>query len=320
MTGWFDSAFARGALERFTTGGGTQVLVIGPWNHGATALADPLRPGISADAGGAAALRSLLDGVVAELERPPRIRPLRAVRFYTIGAGCWRQSRSWPPAGVAPVVINLSAGGTLTPAAPAPGTAPTQHEIFAGATSGDLCRWHTTMCGWPVDYGDRRVADEPLLTFDSPPLTSAVTITGSPWVRLWLAADHSDAAVFAYLEAVAPDGYVAYLSEGVLRARHRATRGLSALGPLRSFTRRDAAPLAPGVAAALDVPLLPISAEVPAGHRLRLAIAGADRGTFAPLPDGEPSSFTIRHDRAHASAIHLPVDGGAASLRFERTA
>ncbi len=53
-----------------------------------------------------------------------------------------------------------------------------------------------------------------------------------PIVSLWIAASQGDAAIFAYLSEVEPDGRVRYVTEGVLRAIHRQeirTRALPAL-------------------------------------------------------------------------------------------
>ena len=47
---------------------------------------------------------------------------------------------------------------------------------------------------------------------------------------------------------------------------------------------------------------------VPAGHRLRVAIAGADWPLAWPPP--RPATLTLHHDAAHPSAIRLPVQRG----------
>ena len=64
--------------------------------------------------------------------------------------------------------------------------------------------------------------------------------------------------------------------------------------PYHSFNRGDAEPLVPGEMATLTFDLLPVSYRIPAGHRLRLALAGADRDHFAQLPADPP---TLRFHR-----------------------
>jgi putative CocE/NonD family hydrolase len=133
-------------------------------------------------------------------------------------------------------------------------------------------------------------------------------ITGTPSVSLRFSSTSKDAAVFAYLEAVAPGGKVAYLTEGELRASDRATSGFDALGPVHPFTREAARPL--GAAPVdLEIGLLPIAARVPAGYRLRIAIAGADAGSFERIPARGPATFTIGRGGNRGSFLSLPVMG-----------
>jgi hypothetical protein len=77
--------------------------------------------------------------------------------------------------------------------------------------------------------------------------------------------------------------------------------------PYHSFARADAEPLVPGVAATLVFDLLPVSHRFRAGHRIRLAIAGADRDHFAPVA-GPPPVWTIV--RGADSWLELPVVEG----------
>jgi hypothetical protein len=78
-------------------------------------------------------------------------------------------------------------------------------------------------------------------------------------------------------------------------------------GPYHSFHRADAEPLVPGRLAELRFALLPTSALIRRGHRIRIAIAGADRGTFARIPARGNPAITVARNSAHASRIDLPV-------------
>jgi hypothetical protein len=115
-------------------------------------------------------------------------------------------------------------------------------------------------------------------------------------VSLAVRCDQADGALFAYLEDVDPRGRVAYVSEGWLRAVHRRTP--------RTFRRADAAPLVPGERALLVFELLPLSHEFRAGHRIRLALAGADADAFAPPADPPP---VWRIEAGPDSWLELPV-------------
>jgi predicted acyl esterase len=135
-------------------------------------------------------------------------------------------------------------------------------------------------------------------------------VLGFPVVTLRLATSGADSAGYVYLEAVGPDGAVTYLTEGSLRFLHRATAGPAApagLGVPRTFARADGRPVVPGQAMDVTVELLPVSALVRAGHRLRVAVAGHDASCFARY--GPPDeTFTVQ--LGAGSYLELPVRAG----------
>jgi predicted acyl esterase len=61
-----------------------------------------------------------------------------------------------------------------------------------------------------------------------------------------------------------------------------------------------------GQSAEIALDLLPTSYLFRRGHRVRIAIAGADRDNFA-APAGPPAVFTIFRETARPSHIELPV-------------
>ena len=73
----------------------------------------------------------------------------------------------------------------------------------------------------PKKKSDRSAAAGKLVVFTGEPLDRTLTITGAVHVEIEIASTHGDIAVIAYLEAVRPDGYVHYITEGALRALHR---------------------------------------------------------------------------------------------------
>ena len=112
--------------------------------------------------------------------------------------------------------------------------------------------------------------------------TCDIEITGYPVVTLFITSTHTDGAFFVYLEEIDEKGRVTYLTEGQLRALHRRVSGESPTKvPLHSFMKKDAMPLVPGEIAELRFGLQPISVLVKKGHRLRVAIAGHDKGTLS---------------------------------------
>jgi putative CocE/NonD family hydrolase len=180
------------------------------------------------------------------------------------------------------------------------------------ASSGPTTRWHTQLGGGDVIYADRAREDRKLLTYTGAPLASDVEITGSPVLSLALASTTSDRAIHAYLEDVSPEGKVTYLDEGLFRVIHRkevdpATLPYQPLGPAHSFLRADAEPLRPGEVATIRSALLPTSIVLRHGHRIRLALAGADAGLFQRYPAEGSPVWTLHRDRTHPSFLELPM-------------
>ncbi len=165
-------------------------------------------------------------------------------------------------------------------------------RVDASTGTGERSRWRSLLSLVPGDYPDRARRDRELLCYDSAPLDRDVEVTGHPRVAIfarWHGTD--DGQLFAYLEDVAPDGRVAYVTEGQLRALQRAG----------TFRRADAAPLADGELAEIAFELLPISWLFRRGHRIRLALAGGDADHFT-----RPVPCTLGVKRA-GSRIELPV-------------
>jgi putative CocE/NonD family hydrolase len=311
--GWLDGGFAAGALARFVTQASQQQVEIGPWGHGGASFADTLRPSgavehdplspASQDRRLVTFFARYLDG-----DGTPESRS-SSLTFATLGSGAWESVTAWPPAGSETQRWYLGSLAGLTRAA-GPAAAVT-HRVDVTASSGATNRWLAIDLDRAPAYPDRERADAALLTFTSGPLPRAVHVLGFPVVTLHLATSGTDGAVYIYLEVVAPDGDVRYLSEGCLRFLHRQTAGPAEpprLGVPRTFARSDALPVVPGVPMRLAVPLLPVSAAVPAGHRIRVAIAGHDAASFTRYgPPDETFSLRVGRD----SYLDLPVGRAA---------
>jgi putative CocE/NonD family hydrolase len=129
-----------------------------------------------------------------------------------------------------------------------------------------------------------------MLTWTGPVFAEATEVTGAPVAALWFAADRPDAAILLYLEDVAPDGRTSYVTEGTLRASCRYVEPPPVwhphLGPYHPCTEELLQYLVPGEPALLQIALHPTSWLMRPGHRLRLALAGADRDHLARVPWG----------------------------------
>src|SRR5262249_34597902 len=77
------------------------------------------------------------------------------------------------------------------------------------------------------------------------------------------------------------------------------------LNATRRTSLTDPEPLTPGEVYELNVPMNPTGWVIPAGHRLRLAISGADFPNLWPTP--EPARHRVHRDAHHPSRVVLPL-------------
>jgi len=221
--------------------------------------------------------------------------PPRVIHYYVMGARRFRDTDVWPPVGTRVHSLALAPGNTLSTGLAAAGSL--THRVDFTATTGDATRW-STQFGTPPAYPDRREEDAKLLVFDSPAFTMDMELAGTPTVTLHASSATEDPAFFAYLEDVAPDGRVTYLTEGMLRALHRRPADPATLpydqGPApHSFRRADAMPVTPRAVMEIRFALFPVAALVRRGHQLRLAITGGDAKVFRRHSRGREEVFTI---------------------------
>lgn len=308
-SGWYDGAYASAAIARHRTGGASgSRLILGPWAHGGgTSISPhgvPDQPIFDQTAELIRFFDYHLRGIANGVDRDA------PVRYFTMGEERWRSSASWPPPGVVPRVLYFAPDNGLATSPPGDAGAFDSYRVDPSTSSGTGTRWRSyfNIAGATIAYPDRRERDARLLTYTSEPLREDIEITGQPIITLHVASTAADGQFFAYLEDVAPDGSVTYITEGQLRAVHRrigANPPYWHVGPYHSFRRADAQPLVPGEPAELRFALLPVSYLVRRGHSIRVALAGADRDQFA-IPRERPTWRVLR-DAAHPSAIELPL-------------
>lgn len=309
---WFDSATADGVIKRFLTYTNPMKAVIGPWNHGARYHASPYKPrGTPVDPSETSQwfeclrffdhyLKGFNNDVMSE----------RVLIYYTLSEEKWKATKVWPPAGSTIQRLYFSADNTLSQNLPKTKSGADTYTIDFDATTGKANRWHTLL-GFAVVYPDRAEQDSRLITYTSPPLAQNTEITGYPIVTLYVTSTEADGAFFVYLEDVDKNGRVIYITEGQLRAIHRKVctdpppYKLSV--PYHTFKKKDAMPLVPGQIAELTFGLLPTSVLISKGHRIRIAIAGHDKDTFARIPAEGTPEITIARNKRHASFVDLPV-------------
>jgi uncharacterized protein len=304
--GWHDSATVAGALERFAALPVEQTVLLGALSHGGFADTDPYKPGgVPTDPSPAErydALAAFFDRHLRSDHLPDRQRS--TIRYYTMNAGQWRSTSVWPPAGVRATRLFLGPAAALAGAVPG-SEATDRFPVHFDSAAGTLDRWMGTLAGKGAGKAVIRPAAAGLppgqVAYVTGPMPDDVEVTGAPRVEIFCRFSTSDGALHAYLEDVAPDGSITYVTEGALRVLHRR------IGEFPSFLRRDAHPATPDEVLAMRFDLIDTSVLIRKGHRLRLLLAG-HAPAMARLPGSGPApEIQILHGAATPSSLTLPV-------------
>ncbi len=306
---WMDGGTAEGALARYRSAPQVPMeLWITANNHPGNVGADPFFP---RDRRPRPTLASQHEIVLGFLDRVRHDVPIRRrIHYYVLGTGQFHETNVWPPRGTAATWFTLGSDHRLVAGSTIP-TVRDRYIVDFSAGSGKATRWTTQFDTDPA-YGDRREEDKKLLTYDSAPFTHGVELASTPVVSLHIAAETHDPAVVVYLEDVAPDGRVTYLTEGEFRLVNRRAAVMANLpydqGPAaHTFRRADAEAVTPGRIMSVEFPLFPVAARISANHRLRLAIAGGDADTFRRYSQGKGDVFTIESAPGATSGVRLDL-------------
>jgi uncharacterized protein len=311
--GWLDGGGGEDALTRFKTFSNPQVVVIGPLSHGGGFNVDPFGSNHTPPAPPTQEqFKMEADFFDRALRNDTPETIESSIQYYTMGEGQWHTTKTWPPAGLSPERLYFGEHNILNPAAPSATSAADSYTVDFTASSGTQTIWHTGFGGGDVVYPDRAEEDKKLLVYTSAPLETDLEITGTPVLAIAVSSTTSDGALHAYLEDVSPEGRVTYVDEGILRLIDRKevdpkTLPYQPLGPAHSFLRKDAEPLTPGEPASIRFALYPTSVLLRKGHRIRVALAGADATLFQRYPAQGTPTWTIYREAQRASFIELPV-------------
>ena len=251
-------------------------------------------------------LKAQADGV--ETEKP--------VKIFVMGKNVWRDEEDWPLArakntkyylhAAASGANGLAGSGTLS--ATAPGDEKADSYVYDPADpvptiGGPLC------CGaLPTGIGpqDQRPAEArpDVLVFTTPAFDRDFEVTGPVTLDLWVSSSAVDTDFTGMLVDVAPDGFAQNLTSGILRLRYR-----------NSWEKPEL--VNPGEVYHVTVDLWATSNVFLKGHKLRLEVSSSNFPRFdRNLNTGEEQARGTRmikatnvvyHDKAHASAIVLPV-------------
>jgi uncharacterized protein len=307
---WLDAGVADGSFARFSTMNNRQRVVIGDWTHGAMARANQFRPKekkvVPPQDEQFADWSNYFDRCLKG-----DVPDEKVIYYYTLVEEKWKKTDTWPPVNCEMQPWYLSKNNELTTSPQEDSSGADEYKVDFNATTGKVNRWGAGL-GYHIKYPNRAKQDKLLLTYTSQPLTDDMEITGNAVITLHVASTHEDGVVIAYLEDVSENGYVTYVTEGDLRLIHRKPAEQDEL-PYKSsmqfhtFLQKDGSPMVKGENAEVKIGLLSTSVVIRKNHKLRVAIAGADKDSFARIPDEGIPVLTIARDKNHQSSIQLPV-------------
>ncbi|MBX3502239.1 MAG: CocE/NonD family hydrolase [Alphaproteobacteria bacterium] len=310
ISGWMDGAgYANGTLARYLTlPNAERRVMLGPWDHGARVNASPWRARVEPELPVLGEVLRFFDQHLAG--RDAGLKDEAPIHYFTVHAEEWRAAAEWPPVKGKAELYTAPDGRLATAQPNAPSTVTYQASFAAG--TGFQTRYERIAGVEAVNYyADWSQRQDQLLSFTGAALERDLEIAGHPVASLWLASSEPDAAVFVYLSEIEADGTARYVTEGLLRAIHRAEaaapRNYRAAWPWRSFSRAAAKPMPAGEPQLLRFALLPVAWRFAQGSRIRVSIAGGDADHFVQTPHGRPPLLTVLSGGEKASMIELPV-------------
>ncbi|MBE1283080.1 MAG: CocE/NonD family hydrolase [Rhodobacteraceae bacterium] len=211
-----------------------------------------------------------LKGLDTGVDKDPDYRAylmdgVRPATWYAKRPGRWIAEKTGATSHLPVTTLPLSDKG-LGQAGPLSKKVRSPHHC--GLQSGEYC----AIWLGPELPGDQRADDALSACFDSAPLETSMEIVGAPKIHLRLSADRPQAQIAVRLNHVHPDGASTRITYGVLNLSHRNSHATPA-------------PLVPGDTYDVTLDLDHIAYQVPAGHRLRVAISSSYWPLIWPTPE-----------------------------------
>jgi predicted acyl esterase len=166
------------------------------------------------------------------------------------------------------------------------------------------------------DYEWKPLPDGAGVGYVTPPLDDDLVVLGPASADLWLRSSARDTDLEVVITEVRPDGNETYVQSGWLRASHRKLDpgASTALAPVPTHTRADAAELPAGELSRLRIPIFPFGHVFRAGSRLRVVVqppgGNRPRWAFAALPARGEVFDEIGRTAQHPSRVLLSVVPG----------
>jgi len=223
----------------------------------------------------------------AKTPRRPR------VEFYLQHANRYVAASRWPPSTTRFERLALGPGSLRRPAnGRRAALEPTTQRYVTDPAAGFSMALdqYGTVAATPYIPTDQRLEGPHGLTFRTPVLTRPLDVVGPIALHLAAASTASDTDWYAKLADVAPDGSESIITEGALRASHRALDRARSTPARPYHTHTNPRPIAPNRFYTYDVEIWATAYELAPGHRLQLRLTSTDLPTHM--------SGSIRFDRS----------------------
>jgi len=306
---WQDSTTADMIIHRFLNFSNPQKAVIGDWCHRGKNRASPFYSHKTpAEPSEADQIRDWVVFYRDCLEN--KLPPGKELYYYTMGEEKWKRTEIWPPENQLLVPWYFNENNTLTPSKPQNESGADTYTINYDSTTGIRNRWYTLL-SLPVFYPKRKEEDLKLLCYTSAPLEEALELTGYPIITIFMKSTHTDGMLHVHLEFIDIDGTLHWITDGQLRLIYRTISNenppYKMAVPYHTFKNKDIQPLVPSELTEIKFALNPTSILLRPKQRIRLAIGGADKETFARYPQEGIPTITIQRNILQASYIEFPL-------------
>jgi uncharacterized protein len=212
-------------------------------------------------------------------QRPP-------VEYYMQHRNEYMSASSWPPAKTRFRRLGLGSATKSYVTNPAAGLSMALDQYGTVAAS-------------PYVPTDQRLEGPQGVTFRTPARNRPLELVGPIALHLVAASTATDTDWYAKLADVAPDGSESIITEGALRASHRALDKAKSEPGRPYHTHTDPQPIEPGRFYPYDIEIWPTAYDLAAGHRLQLRVTSTD------FPTHLPGWYSI--DRDHPQDAHIEL-------------
>jgi putative CocE/NonD family hydrolase len=160
-----------------------------------------------------------------------------------------------------------------------------------------------TVAASPYVPTDQRLEGPHGLSFRTPALARRSKLVGPVALHLVAASTATDTDWHAKLADVAPDGSETVITDGALRASHRALDARKSTPERPYHTHTDPQPIEPGRFYEYEIEIWPTAYELQEGHRLQLRLTSSD------LPTHLPGTFVLDRDQPEGAVVepHEPA-------------